>query len=244
MAEDHPTGENPPGGSGSPEPDQAAERREVPEPPAESPAVGEPRRDETSAEEAVAVPGPDETVAAPGLDETVAVPGPDETVAAPGPDETVAVPAADETAVAARDRPPPPAAWSGRAPVPPPDYHGGGTDQEWTAEEPQPGPWWLPVALGLLALVILGVLAAGVWLIADSLQDNNPAPVQQTSTSPSPTTTGSPTSIPSSPAAPPTTQAPTRSPAPPSPTPTPIPAPSPTGLPGTPSPPPLSPTGP
>ncbi|MFS8521038.1 MAG: hypothetical protein FWJ87_06620, partial [Micromonosporaceae bacterium] len=129
-----------------------------------------------AAEETVVVPaggGVDDTLVAPAAaDETAVVPrgGPaDDTLVAPAAvDNTVVVPAPEAAVTAPR--------WSGRAPVPPPRRPATELDDgSWVSGEvpgePPSGPWWLPAALGLLALVILAVLGVGVWLIADSVRD-------------------------------------------------------------------------
>ncbi|MFD2766226.1 Stk1 family PASTA domain-containing Ser/Thr kinase [Micromonospora eburnea] len=58
-----------------------------------------------------------------------------------------------------------PAAWSGRAGVPPPrpaGYAEPGT--EWYAEEQTDRRWWMPIVLGILALVLVALIGLGVWL--------------------------------------------------------------------------------
>jgi hypothetical protein len=105
-------------------------------------------------------------------------------------------PAVDQTAVL-----PPMPAWAGRAEVRPPDA--GGVRQaippdEWQAYEDSGRRWWLPIVLGILGLLMLGVLGAGVWLIMRT-QNDKPTPAtsatstasaqpSQTSASAAPTT--------------------------------------------------------
>jgi hypothetical protein len=123
---------------------------------------------------------------------------PDRTAQLPAAgDETRKLPAADETAPA----PDQPAAWSGRAGVPPPGAPvvRGPAPTEWTPTE-DGGKWWMPIVVGIVALLLLGGLIAGIWLIYDANK-----------VEPGPTPTGSPTAAPTS--APATSAAPTTSPA-------------------------------
>lgn len=158
-------------------------------------------------EEPAREPGEPDTTQAWEPDATAPLPG-----GAPepgqGPDDTAAVPPA----------------WAGRARVPT-SGDTGRPDEQWEAVEEPGGPWWLPVALAALALVILGMLAAGVWLIAGALRDE-PAPV------PAPEApTESPTSSPTPEAPPQPTPEATgeeASPEPPEPSPSPEPTPTPT----------------
>lgn len=92
--------------------------------------------------------------------------------AAPRPDATAPLPPPDLPG----GRPAEPAAWSGRAAVPP---AGGGVREsvptEWIAADEPPGRrWWLPILVGILALVLLAVLAYGLWLIAQSRDREEP----------------------------------------------------------------------
>jgi hypothetical protein len=153
---------------------------------------------------------------APGRPEGTPEPGPP--AGSPAPDETrqfPAPPADDETAhLPASGGPrsgdtailPPVPAWSGRAGVPPPDAIR--VPEEVSGYE-EPGPsrrWWTPLLLALLALVLLGLLGFGLWLILR--QDSNPDPGTPAVTPPAPSTQ---TSL-SSPAAPsPTTSPSTQS---------------------------------
>ena len=62
-------------------------------------------------------------------------------------------------------RAPLPPAWSGRAGVPPPrpaGYPEPGT--EWYAEEQAGRRWWMPILLGILALLLIALIGVGVWL--------------------------------------------------------------------------------
>ncbi|MGB2571374.1 PASTA domain-containing protein [Micromonospora citrea] len=100
---------------------------------------------------------------------------------------------------------PAPTVWSGRAGVPPPrpaEYQ----PAEWYGEEQRPGRWWMPILLGILALLLLGALGAGIWLAlraADERDDDPTPPPLPTS---APATTAAPTS------AAPTTEPPSTAP--------------------------------
>lgn len=132
-------------------------------------------------------------------------------------DETRQMPAADETAA----MPEQPAAWSGRAGVPPPDSAAVVREPvptEWAPPEDGGGKWWMPIVVGIVALLLLGALIAGVWLIYNANK-----------VEPTPTPTPSPTLAPTS--APATSAAPTTSPpAPPTTAPAEVPVPPLVGL--------------
>lgn len=156
----------------------------------------------------------------------------------PGPSSTPDTPGESRTGGAsgpahsdATERPPgwpvriPPAEggqpqpWSGRAEVPPAsgsDY----ADQEWYEEEPQ-GRWWTPILLGLLVLLLLGMLAVGIWLIVAAERRSGPSapvtpsvvpstPPSSTETTEPPTTTAPPATTPPETTVPPTSAAPSR----------------------------------
>jgi hypothetical protein len=108
------------------------------------------------------------------------------------------MPPVDETA----HEPSRPAAWSGRAGVPPPKavVVRGPAPAEWVPPENGEGRWWTPIVLGIVALLLLGGLVAGIWLIYDA-NKVDPAPTP-------PPRTLAPTSAPRTSAAPPTTSAP------------------------------------
>ncbi|MFC3384867.1 PASTA domain-containing protein [Couchioplanes caeruleus subsp. azureus] len=162
--------------------------------------------------------GSDRTAMFPAVgDETTVDPGGAHDVTSvyrPGPDDATAVyPAGpdDATAVyrapAGGDWADDDQIWAGRAGVrrPGPDVD---ATRDWAAapgDEP-PGKWWMPIVVGLVALLLLGVLSWGVWLIAQSTRDDSedlPVTVPTKSASPAPTT--EPTSLPPS-TAPTTTQ--------------------------------------
>ncbi|MEH0845114.1 PASTA domain-containing protein [Micromonospora sp. CPCC 205711] len=119
---------------------------------------------------------------------------------------------------AARQGPAAPAVWSGRAGVPPPrpaDYR---EPAEWYPEDQRGRRWWAPILLGILALLLLGVLGAGIWLALRASDDGgpeespSPLPTSAPATTAAPTT-AAPTTEP--PSTPPTTTAAARIPMPP-----------------------------
>ncbi|GIF77467.1 PASTA domain-containing protein [Asanoa siamensis] len=86
-------------------------------------------------------------------------------------------------------------AWEGRAGIPQPGGPGEPPDDGppggWQPGPPDDGRrWWMPILIGLIALVLLGVLAFGLWLILRG--DDGPAP------EPSPTTPVATTAAPTS----------------------------------------------
>ncbi|MFI5834452.1 PASTA domain-containing protein [Micromonospora sp. NPDC051300] len=159
---------------------------------------------------------------------------PDATRAMPrdrGADATRVEPAADATRplpggasrpldATSRQEPVGGAAWSGRAGVPPPRPAGyPEPGAEWYGDEQSGRRWWMPILLGIVALVLIGLIAAGVWLALraadrDSGSGTSPsaAPATSAQTSATPTSE-SPSSSPSS--APPTTSAAVEVPMPP-----------------------------
>ncbi|MFI7492252.1 PASTA domain-containing protein [Micromonospora echinaurantiaca] len=135
------------------------------------------------------------------VDRTQRLPGPTDRTAEQPPEPA----APDRTAPLPPTGRPGPAAWSGRAEVPPPrpaDYQPGGG--EWYAED-SGRRWWLPILWGVVVLLLLALLGAGLWLAIQSADDG---------TEPGPTPSVSPTrTVPTTPA--PTTAEPTtRSPSP------------------------------
>ncbi|SCL16162.1 PASTA domain-containing protein [Micromonospora rhizosphaerae] len=116
--------------------------------------------------------------------------------------------------------PTPPSAWSGRAEVPPPRPVGYREQTtEWYTEEQAGRRWWMPILLGILALVLLALIGLGVWL-ALRAADEGPAPSSSPSFPPTsaPATSAAPTSAAPStepPTTPPATTAPARVPMPP-----------------------------
>jgi cytoskeletal protein RodZ len=131
----------------------------------------------------------------------------DETVVAPRPDATSVMPPTQAADWAADD-----AAWAGRAEVRPPRP----SREDWATAawdgEPPPPPgesnrkWWMPIVVGIVALVLLGALGWGVYLIA-SAEDGatDPAPSAPPATATQAPETTEPTSAAPT-TTPPTTQ--------------------------------------
>jgi hypothetical protein len=69
------------------------------------------------------------------------------------------------------------------------------------------GRWWMPILIGIIGLLLLGVLGYGVWLITSANDDDEPPAPAPTTTAPARPTTRPPTTAPPR-TAPPTTQAP------------------------------------
>lgn len=146
-----------------------------------------------------------EGVPAVGDDDTVAdgrqVPpvGDEPTVVQDRLGSTAVMPPVDDDWAPSRGNP----AWSGRAEVRPPQPVGGRPEADWTAAvPPQRDRWWMPIVVGIIALILLGVLGWAIWLIVRDSDDETPAPVattsatsgetattQASSPSPTPTTT-------------------------------------------------------
>lgn len=121
-------------------------------------------------------------------------------------------PPAGENVDATRPLPPTPAAWSGRAGVPP--TRPAEQSTEWYTEEQADRRWWMPILLGILALVLLALIGLGVWL-ALRATDDGPAPAPTPSLRPTtaPATSAAPSTPP--PTTPPATTAAARVPMPP-----------------------------
>jgi hypothetical protein len=145
----------------------------------------------------------DRTEETPG---TPSVPSDDATVVTPRP------PQMDATSVLppARDWSAQDAAWAGRAEVRPPrpgqaDY---GAGSDWDAVPPaEPrGKWWMPILVGIVALILLGLLGWGIYLITqDEDADETPGPAASVSAPAAPIeTTGPTTTAPTT--TPPTTE--------------------------------------
>jgi hypothetical protein len=78
------------------------------------------------------------------------------------------------------------AAWAGRAEVRPPQP-GYDTEPEWGAAPPPEarGRWWMPIVVGIVALILLALLGWGIWLIVQAQDRNTPAtPAVTTSVAP------------------------------------------------------------
>lgn len=149
-------------------------------------------------------------------DRKPAADGPDDETRPLPADQTEPLPPADQTA----PLPPTggPAAWSGRAGVPPPRPPEYQQETGWYAE-PNGRRWWSPILWGVI-LLLLAVFGAGLWLAlgaGDDEQvnpDSSPSattpPAAPTSTSPTPTSAAPTTTTPTSAA--PTTPSPTAEP--------------------------------
>jgi len=119
--------------------------------------------------------------------------------------------------------PPEDRAWAGRAGIPHPGGPGGPggppgdgppPPDDWQPRDPDGGRrWWMPILVGVIALVLLGVLAFGLWLIlrGDGSADPTPAP---TPTTAAPTTARPTTAAPTTTAPSPTATTPTAVPVP------------------------------
>lgn len=129
-------------------------------------------------------------------------------------DEAESHPTAGPPPSGTADGPSPNPRWSARAGVPPPGPPGstGPGPAEWDQEDDRSGRrWWTPILLGVVALLLLGVLSFGIWLIAHARRAGPPptAPTATTGVAPSPTaaptsavaTTGAPTAGPATTAA-------------------------------------------
>ncbi|MEW2444430.1 PASTA domain-containing protein [Micromonospora marina] len=113
-------------------------------------------------------------------------------------------------------------AWSGRAGVPPPRPAGyPEPGSEWYGDEQAGRRWWMPILLGVLALLLVGLIGAGVWLALRAADRNSdpgpPVPSISAQTSAAPTTAAPTSAAPSSspPSTPPATTAPVEVPMPP-----------------------------
>ncbi|MEU2699809.1 MULTISPECIES: PASTA domain-containing protein [Micromonospora] len=112
-------------------------------------------------------------------------------------------------------------AWSGRAGVPPPRPAGyPEPGSEWYGDEQAGRRWWMPILLGILALLLLGLIGAGVWLALRAADRNSdpgpPVPSVSAQTSAAPTTAAPTSAAPSSsPPSTPATTAPVEVPMPP-----------------------------
>jgi hypothetical protein len=188
--------------------DESEEQRRIP-PAADSTIPGE-RLDDTLADNADAtrIPPavePDATRVAPPAepDATRVVPA----VESDG-DATRVAPAAlpDDDWATSRANP----VWSGRAEVRSPRPGQASYDTDWS-EAPLPAPvqrdrWWLPIVIGIIVLLLLGVLAWAIYVIVQNSGNETPAP--------GPTTTAATTNAPTTPAstAPPSTAPPSTEP--------------------------------
>ncbi|SDY20591.1 PASTA domain-containing protein [Micromonospora pattaloongensis] len=190
--------------------DDDAERDARPEPGGAPQEPSDPAVAPENPEQTMSLSRGDETAPMPWSDETTQLGRGDETARLPRGDETAPMPRGAETSHLpggdATRRLSPGAAWAGRAEVPP------------RTAGPLPGPepggweplaedgnrrWWLPILFGLVALLLVGVIGFGVWLILQS-RDAGTGPVLP---SPSPSTSSAVATT--APAPRPTTAAPT-----------------------------------
>ncbi|WP_410810564.1 PASTA domain-containing protein [Micromonospora sp. 067-2] len=97
---------------------------------------------------------------------------------------------ADRTAPLPPERAAPP--WSGRAEVrtPRPAEPAG----EWYAEEQGGRRWWLPILWGVLALLLVGLVGAAVWVVLAAQDDDPDEPAGTPSRPPASATTAAATS--------------------------------------------------
>jgi PASTA domain len=117
-----------------------------------------------------------------------------------GLDPTRQMPPVDPAAAGA-------AAWAGRAEVRPPRPGYDTTATEWAvAPPPEPrGRWWMPIVVGIVALVLLALLGWGIWLIIQAKDRNGGTPAPAVTTSVAAPETTEPTTQP-------TTEVPTTTP--------------------------------
>jgi len=107
------------------------------------------------------------------------------------PDETSVMPPVEE-----------PARWSARAGVPVGGPRQAVPEPQWVPEQ-QPRTWWAPVLIVLALLVLLGLIALGLWLAMRGQSGPAPSPSAvpssvASSPSPTPSLSPSPTGSPSS----------------------------------------------
>ena len=143
-----------------------------------------------------AVPAPDDEDTFPGggsrdddtLDGVRGVPTirDEPTAVPPRPDATAVMPPATDDWAPSRANP----AWSGRAEVRPPQPGRGYPEVDWAAAAPaeRRDRWWMPIVVGLIALLLLGVLGWAIYLIVQNT-DDPPAPAQSATTSAAPVET-------------------------------------------------------
>jgi PASTA domain-containing protein len=175
------------------------------------PAGREPRPDETRLDQSPTAGNQPDDGPRPGDawvgDRTEQMPG----VPAADEDATVLTPRApqqDETSVMppVRDWAAENSAWAGRAEVRPPrpgdaDYLTG-SDWDVTPPDEPRGKWWMPILVGIVGLILLGLLGWGIYLIAQDSGDETPAPA---TSPPAPIVTTEPTTTTAATTAPTTT---------------------------------------
>lgn len=142
----------------------------------------------------------------PAADETARLPAADETAPMPLADGTGILPSAAQTT----QLPATPGSWSGRAGVPPPEAATvrGATPPEWEPIDEGDGKrWWMPIVVGIIALLLAGGLIAGIWLIVRA-DDSDPAAPTPAPTTAAPTTAQPTSAAPTTSPPAPTTTAP------------------------------------
>jgi hypothetical protein len=161
---------------------------------------GDTRSDDADATEAAPPVDADATRAAPPVDADATRAGPPDdadatqvvppVAATPPPprDATAVMPVPDWDAA-------PDSVWAGRAEVRPPrPVRLDDTAADWSAVPPaEPrGKWWMPIVVGIVGLILVGLLAWGIYLIAQNAGDDTPTPPATASAPPvttAPTTT-------------------------------------------------------
>jgi hypothetical protein len=100
------------------------------------------------------------------------------------PDPTAMIPAVTDEWAPSRGNP----AWSGRAEVraPQPGWDGYQEVDDWSAGPPREprDRWWMPIVVGIVVLVLLGVLAWGIYLIVQNSGGGTPASTTPPSAAP------------------------------------------------------------
>ncbi len=112
-------------------------------------------------------------------------------------DSTSEMPPADDDWAASRANP----VWSGRAEVRSPLPGRSGYDTDWPVGPvpEQRDHWWMPIVVGILVLVLLGLLAWGVYVIVQNSGNDSPGPAPTTAataTTAAPTESTEPTTTP------------------------------------------------
>jgi len=84
-----------------------------------------------------------------------------------------------------------PARWAARAGVPVGGPRQTAPEQQWVPDQP-PRTWWAPILIGLAILLLVGLIALGLWVATRSRTGTGPSPSTTpssaaTSASPSPT---------------------------------------------------------
>ncbi|WP_433372645.1 PASTA domain-containing protein [Actinoplanes sp. CA-142083] len=152
-------------------------------------------------------PVDDSTLPGERLDDTLADDASVTPAATPGDDATRVEPADDWASSRAKP------VWSGRAEVRSPQPGRTSYDTAWS-DEPAPvaapgqrDRWWMPIVVGIVVLLLLGVLAWAIYIIVQNAGDQTPAPKPSTTAA---ATTNPPSTAPSTAASTaPTTTAPT-----------------------------------